>query len=73
MVRPISERMRAAIFLSVLLLVLFIAHMQVAFFGEFCISCILLYVGYFDFLGLMMLVIAWPLLVKEHVRFQPEL
>jgi hypothetical protein len=64
-VKQISERARAVIFLSVLLLVLFIAHMQVAFFGEFCISCILLYVGYFDFIGLMLLVIAWPLLVKE--------
>jgi hypothetical protein len=63
--RQISERARAVVFLSVLLLTLFIAHMQVAFFGEFCISCILLYVGYFDFIGLMMLVIAWPLLVKE--------
>ena len=64
-VRPISERMRAVIFLSVLLLVLYIAHVQAAFFGEFCISCILLYVGYFDFLGLMMLVIAAPILLKE--------
>lgn len=63
--RTFSERARAVTFLSVLLLVLYIAHIQAAFFGEFCISCILLYVGYFDFLGLMMLAIAWPLLVKE--------
>ncbi len=63
--RPLSERMRAVIFLSVLLLVLYVAHVQVAFFGEFCISCILLYVGYFDFLGLMMLVIAAPLLLRQ--------
>jgi hypothetical protein len=63
--RPLSERMRAVIFLSVLLLVLYVAHVQVAFFGEFCISCILLYVGYFDFLGLMLLVIAAPLLLKQ--------
>jgi hypothetical protein len=48
-----------------LLIVLYVAHLQVAFFGEFCISCILLYVGYFDFLGLMMLVIAAPLLLKQ--------
>jgi hypothetical protein len=64
-IRPISERMRAVIFLSVLLIVLYGAHIQVAFFGEFCISCILLYVGYFDFLGLMMLVIAAPILVRQ--------
>jgi hypothetical protein len=63
--RPLSERMRAVIFLSVLLIVLYVAHMQVAFFGEFCISCILLYVGYFDFLGLMLLVIAAPILLKQ--------
>jgi hypothetical protein len=62
---PLSERMRATIFFSVLLIVLYVAHVQVAFFGEFCISCILLYIGYFDFLGLMLLVIAAPILVKQ--------
>lgn len=64
-VRPLSERMRAVMFLSVLLLVLYVAHVQAAFFGEFCISCILLYIGYFDFLGLMMLVVAAPILLKQ--------
>ena len=63
--KPMSERMRAVIFLSVLLLVLYYAHLDASFFGEFCISCILLYVGFFDFLGLMLLVIAAPILVKE--------
>jgi hypothetical protein len=69
-VRPISERMLAVIFLSVLLVVLYIAHLQVAFFGEFCISCILLYVGYFDFLGLMLLVIAAPILLRQLTRLR---
>jgi len=64
-VHLISQRMRAVIFLSILLLVLYIAHVQASFFGEFCISCILLYIGYFDFLGLMMLVIAAPLLSRQ--------
>jgi len=64
-IRPITERMRAAIFLTALLLILYVAHIQAAFFGEFCISCILLYVGYFDFIGLMLLVIAAPFLLKE--------
>src|SRR5215213_9337805 len=68
--RPMSERMRAVIFLSVLFIALYIAHIQVAFFGEFCISCILLYVGYFDFLGLMMLVIAAPILLKQLSRLR---
>jgi hypothetical protein len=62
--QPLSERMRAVMFLSVLLVVLYVAHVQAAFFGEFCISCILLYIGYFDVLGLMLLVIAAPLLLK---------
>jgi hypothetical protein len=64
-VRPIPERMGAVIFLSALLLVLYAAHVQAAFFGEFCISCILLYIGYFDFLGLMLLVVAAPILLKQ--------
>jgi len=64
-VRPINERMRAVFFLSVLLLVLYYAHLHASFFGEFCVSCILLYVGFFDFIGLMLLVIAIPVLVKE--------
>jgi hypothetical protein len=46
-------------------MVLYIAHVQAAFFGEFCISCILLYIGYFDFLGLMLLVVAAPVLLQE--------
>jgi hypothetical protein len=70
MIRPLSERMRAVLFLSLLLIVLYVAHTQVAFFGEFCISCILLYVGYFDFLGLMLLVIAAPLLLKQLPRLR---
>lgn len=65
LIRPISERMRAVLFLSVLLIVLYAAHVQASFFGEFCISCILLYIGYFDYLGLMMLVIAAPLLLRQ--------
>src|SRR5215216_6101769 len=68
--RPLSQRMRAVIFLSVLWVVLYVAHIQVAFFGEFCISCILLYVGYFDFLGLMLLVIAVPILLKQLTRLR---
>lgn len=68
--RPISERGRAVVFLSALLIVLYVAHVQAAFFGEFCISCILLYVGYFDFLGLMMLVTAAPFLLKQLTSFR---
>ena len=65
---PLNERVRASIFLSVLFLVLFIAHMQASFFGEYCISCILLYIGYCNFIGLMLLVVAAPVLTKEFSR-----
>lgn len=60
-----TERMRAAIFLSVLLIVLLGAHMQASIGGGFCVSCILLYVGYFDFIGFLLLVVASPFLVRE--------
>ena len=66
--KPLHERARAAIFLSVLFLTLFIAHLQASFFGEYCISCILLYIGYCNFLGLMLLVVAAPILTTELSR-----
>ena len=66
--RNMNERLRAAIFLSVLFLTLFLAHMQASFFGEYCISCILLYIGYCNFLGLMLLVVAAPILTREFSR-----
>src|SRR6266487_911071 len=66
----LSERMRAAIFLSVLLLVLLAAHMQASFFGDFCVSCILLYVGYFDFIGFLLLVVAHRFLSRNLSAFR---
>ena len=66
--KPVHERVRAAIFLSALFLTLFIAHIQASFFGEYCISCILLYIGYCNFIGLMLLVIAAPTLSREASR-----
>lgn len=69
--RPrLSERMRAAIFLSVLLIVLLAAHMQASIGGEFCVSCILLYVGYFDFMGILLLVVAHRFLLRELSPFR---
>ena len=65
-----TERMRAAIFLSILLLVLLAAHMQASLFGEYCVSCILLYVGYFDFIGFLLLVVAYRFLVKDLSAFR---
>jgi hypothetical protein len=66
----LTERMRAAIFLSVLLLVLLGAHMQASIGGGFCISCILLYVGYFDFVGFLLLVVAHRFLVSDLSAFR---
>jgi len=66
----VSERMRTAIFLSVLFLVLLVAHMQASLFGQFCISCILLYVGYFDFIGFLLLVVAHRFLVRNLSPFR---
>ncbi|MBN2117674.1 MAG: hypothetical protein JW730_13945 [Anaerolineales bacterium] len=60
-----TGRMRAAIFLSILLIVLMYFHMQASIGDEVCISCILLYVGYFDFIGFLLLVVAHRFLVRD--------
>ena len=46
---------RTAVFLSVTLLLLLVMHMVAAFSLGFCISCVLLYITFFDFLGLLLL------------------
>lgn len=66
----LTERMRAAIFLSVLFLVLLGAHMQASLFGDYCVSCILLYVGYFDYIGFLLLVVAYRFLLKDLSPFR---
>ncbi|HEX2993770.1 MAG TPA: hypothetical protein VHP14_03040 [Anaerolineales bacterium] len=60
-----TSRMKAAIFLSILLLVLTYAHMQASIGSYVCVSCILLYIGYFDFVGFLLLVVAYRFLVKD--------
>jgi hypothetical protein len=39
--------------------------MQASLFGDYCVSCILLYVGYFDFIGFLILVVAHRFLVRH--------
>jgi hypothetical protein len=68
--KPLTERMRAGIFLSVLFLVLFAVHMLASLTFGYCISCGLLYIGYCDFIGLMLFVIAAPFFVKELSRLR---
>ncbi|MBT3338565.1 MAG: hypothetical protein HN855_14555 [Anaerolineae bacterium] len=64
-IKALTDRMRAAIFLTVLLVVLFGMHAMNTFGDDRCVSCILLYVTYFDFLGLILLPLAFPFLKKE--------
>jgi hypothetical protein len=40
-------------------------HIYAAFFGDFCTSCILLYVGYFDFIGILLMAVAFRFLLKR--------
>lgn len=63
--RPLTPRLRAAVLLSILLIVLLAAHMAVSFLKTYCVSCILLYVVFFDFLGLVLLAVAFPFLERE--------
>ncbi len=55
-----ATRRKAAVFLSVTLVGLYLLHLWVAFTGGFCISCIVMYETYFDFLGLVLLALVWP-------------
>ncbi len=55
-----AARRKAAVFLSALLAGLYLLHLGVAFTGGFCVSCIVLYETYFEFLGLALLAVVWP-------------
>jgi hypothetical protein len=63
--KPLTGRMRAMIFLSMLMIMLWALHLAATYIGKVCISCILLYVGYFDFLGLILIPLAFRLLRKN--------
>ncbi len=60
-----AARRRAAVALSLLLGGLYLLHLWVAFTAGFCVSCIVLYETYFDYLGLLLLAAAWPELRRE--------
>jgi hypothetical protein len=49
------SQFRTAVFLSVTLLLLLVMHLLAAFYLGFCISCVLLYITFFDFLGALLL------------------
>jgi len=63
--KPWTGRMRAAAFLLFFVLFMLIAHMLASFVGSWCVSCILLYTAYFDYLGLIVLVISFRFLQKD--------
>ena len=56
---------RIAVCLSGLFILLWVEHLIVAFSEATCVDCILLYVGFFDFLGLLLLVISFPFLQRK--------
>jgi len=63
-------RVKAAIFLIALFGILFAAHLYASFGRNYCVSCILLYVSYFDFIGLILLPLAFRLLQKDLSRWR---
>jgi hypothetical protein len=50
-----------------------IVHMLASFIGDWCVSCILLYTAYFDYLGLIVLVISFRFLQKDLPRWRQVL
>lgn len=66
-----TAQRKTAWLLSVLLITLYGAHLWVAFAGGFCVSCILLYEPYFDFLGLILLAVVWRAL-PSHLSWRRQ-
>ena len=58
-------RVRAAAFLGFFVVFMLFAHMAASFFGSWCVSCILLYSAYFDYLGLIVLAMSFRFLQKD--------
>ena len=48
---------QAAIFLSILFFVLFAFHLYATFGMDYCVSCILLYTSFFDFVGIILFIL----------------
>ncbi len=63
--KPWTGRMRSAAFLLFFVLFMLFAHMAASFVGDWCVSCILLYTAYFDYLGLIVLVMSFCFLQKD--------
>jgi len=69
---PRPSQFRVAVFLSVLMVTLLTAYMYVAFVDSFCVSCILSYVTFFDYLGLVLLATSYSAL-RHRLRIWQEM
>lgn len=64
---------RTAVFIGTTLLLLLIMHILAAFYLGFCISCILLYVAFFDYLGLILFAVSFSALKRRLRRWREVL
>ena len=71
--RKMTMRMRAAAFLAFFVIFMLIAHMLASFAGDWCVSCILIYSAYFDYLGLIVLAMSFRFLQRELPRWRQAL
>jgi hypothetical protein len=62
----ISSRLRAVVLVSALFGTLLGAHLWASFAKNYCVSCILLYTSFFDYLGLILLPLAFRVLRFDH-------
>ncbi len=58
------SQFKTAVFLTVALVGLFAMHVWAAFYLGYCLSCLLLYLTFFDFLGLLLLAQSWSALPR---------
>jgi 4-amino-4-deoxy-L-arabinose transferase-like glycosyltransferase len=63
--KRMTMRVRAAAFLAFFVVFMLLAHMAASFLGSWCVSCILLYSAYFDYLGLIVLAMSFRFLQRD--------
>lgn len=68
--KKMTMRLRAATFLAFFVIFMLIAHMLASFLGKWCVSCILLYSAYFDYLGLIVLAMSFRFLQRDLPRWR---
>lgn len=63
-----QNRFCMAVFLSVVFAFLFLIHFYATIAGSHCVYCLSVYLAFFDVVGLILLVVAWPELSLEVSR-----